>query len=417
MRVLILGNGGREHALAWRFSKSKRIAGLYVAPGNAGTAAIARNISSVSPTDIDAVLDVCDEHRINFVFVGPEAPLAAGVVDALRERDIPTVGPHAEAARLESSKAFAKEFMDRHGVPTARSKTFTSTEPLESYIRSQSGRQVVKKSGLAAGKGVLDTDDREALVRFATELVSDDAVVVEEYLSGYEVSIFVLTDGEGHLTLPACADYKKAGVGNTGPNTGGMGAVCPVPWLEPEMLGRIESEVVEPSIRGLAEDGLSYHGVLYIGLMVTELGPRVLEYNVRLGDPEAQVLLPIIESDIGNLSSAIVEGALASFPLRVSEGFALGVVVAAAGYPGGYHTGLEVDPLPHIPEQEGLIFHAATESAADGRVLTGGGRCFAAVGRGRGLLEARSHAYRLANNITFDGAWFRPDIGNRIFGQ
>lgn len=417
MRVLILGNGGREHALAWRFSKSKRIAGLFVAPGNAGTSTVAKNLNDVVPTDVDAVLSACEEHRINFVFVGPEGPLAAGIVDALNDRGIPTVGPHSDAARLESSKAFAKEFLYRHAIPTARSKTFTSIEALSAYLRSESGRMVVKKSGLASGKGVFDSDDRSALLRFAEDVIADDSVVVEEYLAGYEVSIFVLTDGEGHLTLPPCADYKKAGVGNTGPNTGGMGAVCPVPWIEPDMLERIETEIVEPSVRGLKEDGLSYSGVLYIGLMITESGPNVLEYNVRFGDPESQVLLPIIQSDFGNLSAAMVEGTISSFPLRISDGFALGVVVAAAGYPGTYPKGLAVDPLPASPEQEGIVFHASTARDTDGTLRTGGGRCFTAVGLGRGLLEARSHAYRFANNITFDGAWFRPDIGNRIFGQ
>lgn len=417
MRVLILGNGGREHALAWRFSKSNRIAGLFVAPGNGGTSAVAKNLSDVDPTDVDGVLSACEEHRISFVFVGPEGPLAAGIVDALKERGIPTVGPHKEAAQLESSKAFAKEFLYRHGIPTARSKTFTSTEAMTAYLRREPGRLVVKKSGLAAGKGVFDSDDRAALLRFAEEMMTDDSVVVEEYLAGYEVSIFVLTDGEGHLTLPPCADYKKAGVGNSGPNTGGMGAVCPVPWVEPEMLDRIERDIVVPSIRGLREDDLSYNGVLYIGLMITESGPRVLEYNVRFGDPESQVLLPIIQSDFGNLSAAMVEGTISSFPLRISDGFALGVVVAAAGYPGTYPKGLAVDPLPSSPEHEGIVFHASTSRDSDGTLRTGGGRCFTAVGLGHGLLEARSHAYRLANNITFSGAWFRPDIGNRIFGQ
>lgn len=417
MRVLILGNGAREHALAWRFSKSKRIAGLYVAPGNAGTATLAENLPGLSPVDVPAVLAACEEHRISLVFVGPEDPLAAGLVDALVENGIPTVGPHRAAARLESSKAFAKDFMARHGIPTAESRTFQSFEELRAYVESSSVRLVVKKSGLAAGKGVFDSDNRDALLTFAEAMIGEDEVVVEEHLSGYEVSIFVLTDGEGYLTLPPCADYKKAGVGNTGPNTGGMGAVCPVPWLEPDTATKIQSEVVEPSVRGLAEEGLSYKGVLYIGLMVTDSGPKVLEYNVRLGDPESQVLLPLIRSDFGNLTTAIVEGNLSSFPLSISDGFAMGVVVAAAGYPGEYPKGLPVYGLPVPQEQEGIVFHAATGRDEDGTIITGGGRCFTAVGAGSGLLEARSRAYRLANQIAFEGAWFRPDIGNRIFGQ
>lgn len=416
MRVLILGNGGREHALAWRFSKSKRISGLFVAPGNAGTSSVAKNLPGISPTDTQSVLTACAEHKINIVFVGPEAPLAAGIVDALTERGIPTVGPHREAARLESSKAFAKEFMLRHGVPTARAQAFSDAATLRNYLQHATGRLVVKKSGLASGKGVLDSDNREALIAFAEAMISDDQVVVEEYLSGYEVSIFVLTDGEGYLTLPPCADYKKAGVGNTGPNTGGMGAVCPVPWLEPEAAQRIESEVVEPSIRGLREEGLSYKGILYIGLMITDTGPKVLEYNVRFGDPETQALLPLIKSDFGNLTAAILEGNVAGFPLHTSDQFALGVVVAAAGYPGDYPKGLPIYSLPTPAENEGIVFHASTEQT-EASVVTGGGRCFTAVGLGKGLLEARSNAYRLANAITFDGAWFRPDIGNRIFGQ
>jgi len=417
MKILVIGNGAREHALAWKFSRSNRISGLYTLPGNAGTALLGENVDSVDPNDVEAVSRVATDRRVDVVFVGPEVPLAAGLVDALEESGIAAIGPHAAAAELESSKAMSKSFMAHYRVPTASHRTFENGDELERYVRSAGTGLVVKKSGLAAGKGVIESDDPERLIAAGREfIVQGDRVVVEERLTGYEVSVFGVSDGTNYALLPPCTDYKKAGVGATGPNTGGMGALCPVPWLAPADLERIRVEIVEPTYAGLRDAGLSYRGVLYFGVMVTESGPMLLEYNVRFGDPEAQVVLPLLESDYANLCDAVLRGAIGDFPLRVSNKTALGVVVAAPGYPSDYPKGLPVRRLPAPPDQEALVFHAATTTDPSGETLTGGGRCFTVVGLGNELLNARRLAYTYAKEVDFDGSWFRPDIGGRIFG-
>lgn len=416
MRVLVVGNGAREHAIAWKFSKSNRISGLFVAPGNAGTAGIATNVSELTPDNIDGIVGWATNHRIGLVFVGPEKPLAAGLVDALNEVGIATVGPHAAAAQLESSKHFSKGFMNRHGIPTASHHSFAAPDDAERYLRSNPGPVVIKKSGLAAGKGVLETEEIDRQVAFAREVIAGgDTVVVEERLTGGEVSVFLLLDGDSYQQLPACTDYKKAGVGGAGPNTGGMGALCPVPWLTPADHQAITRTIVEPTLSGLQTDRLMYKGVLYIGLMMTPDGPRVLEYNVRLGDPETQVLLPIIATDIVNCCEAIIRGELSSLSIAISQRVAIGVVLAAAGYPGEYEKGIPVDALPDSESADTALFHAATVSQ-DGAVLTNGGRCFTAVGLGSDLLDARRRAYDLARSVAFSGSWYRPDIGGGIFG-
>ena len=417
MRILIVGSGGREHALAWKFSASNRIAGLYCAPGNAGTASVATNLAEVDPLSPESVLRACRDEKVNMVFVGPEAPLAAGLADALVEEGIPVIGPHAKAAELESSKALSKSFMSSYAIPTASYRSFSDVKKCERHIRSSKNRLVVKKSGLAAGKGVLESDDKEKLASFARAVVaSGDQVVVEERLLGYEVSVFALTDGVSYALLPPCTDYKKAGAGGTGPNTGGMGAICPVPWLTDEESRRIENEIVIPTFRGLSESSLSFVGVLYFGIMMTDSGPRLLEYNVRFGDPEAQVVIPLLKTDFANLCEALTQRKLADFPIRYTDGAAAGVVVAAPGYPEEYPKGIAVTSLPKDSDGESLVFHAST--SMDGRTIrTGGGRCFTAVGLGHELLSARNRAYATAKQVLFNGSWFRPDIGGRIFGS
>lgn len=416
MKALIIGSGAREHALAWKFTRSNRISGLYVAPGNGGTAAIAANVPEIDGSDPEATARWASDNAIDSVFVGPEIPLAAGVVDALAEAGVTAIGPNAHAAQLESSKQFAKSFMDANAIPTASHQSFTDAARAEQHLRSQQSQVVVKKSGLAAGKGVLETDDLEQQLAFARRIIGDgDAVVVEERLSGYEVSVFLLLDGNTFALLPVCTDYKKAGVGGAGPNTGGMGALSPVPWLTPQELTTIRAQVIDPTINGLRNDGLLYKGVLYIGLMMCEDGPRVLEYNVRLGDPEAQVLLPLIRADIANICEAISRGELDRYDLAISQEVALGVVVAAMGYPGPYERGLPVT-LPTAVPDTSLLFHAATINGAEG-LVTNGGRCFTAVGIASEFYEARRRAYELASQVVFPGSWFRPDIGGRIFGE
>lgn len=416
MRALILGQGAREHALTWKFSRSFRISGLYCAPGNAGTAELATNLPDISETDSGALIQACKREGIDIVFVGGETPLAAGVVDALQEARIAAIGANAAAAQLEASKAISKTFMRRHGVTTAKAETFSEAKPFEEYIRAVKKPVVIKKSGLAAGKGVLETDDKDEMIAFGRETLQDDHVLVEERLSGYEISVFALTDTKSYTLLPPCADYKKAGEGGTGPNTGGMGAICPVPWVNHEVMDEVRRRVVDPTFAGLELDGLQFTGILYFGLMITAEGPKLLEYNVRFGDPEAQVLLPLIKSDFGNLCEAMVEGKLAEFPLELSKKTALGVVLASAGYPGPYRHGIPVDELPANDRKEVMVFHAATVPDGE-RVLTGGGRCFTVVGIGHELLEARSTAYSAVKRVKFEGAWWRPDIGGTIFGH
>ncbi|TVR02034.1 MAG: phosphoribosylamine--glycine ligase [Spirochaetaceae bacterium] len=414
MRVLILGNGAREHAITWKFSQSRRIAGLFVAPGNAGTNSIATNLPHVNPCDPQEVLDACQGFRINHVFIGGEDPLAAGVSDALIEAGIPCIGPRRKTAQLETSKAFSKAFMERNGIPTAQANAFTYFPAFERVVRERDHRLVLKKSGLAAGKGVLESDDTDEMLAYGKSVLETDTLVVEDHLVGYEVSVFAITDGITHQLLPCCTDYKKAGDGGTGPNTGGMGSICPVPWLENTAWEQIQNEIVEPTFTALRAEGLSFVGVLYFGIMVTANGPFVLEYNVRFGDPEAQVLLPLIRADFGDLCEAMTKQRLSEFSIEVSPKSSVGVVVAAKGYPGVYDTGIPVTGLP--TDDSALVFHAAT-TERDGVTLTGSGRCFTVVGRGKELLDAMNTAYAAVGSVRFDGAWFRSDIGGRIFGN
>lgn len=415
MKVLIIGNGAREHALAWKFSQSKRICGLFCLPGNAGTAALGQNLD-ISIDDNQAIVNAAAQHQIDLVFIGPEAPLANGLADDLRAAGVPTVGPAKLAAQLESSKAFTKAFLTKHKIPTASSESFTKAADLRKYLKDLTGPWVVKKSGLAAGKGVLESDNMDELIAFGEHAIQDDCVVVEEYLKGFEVSIFTVSDGQSWQILPPTADYKKASEGNIGPNTGGMGAICPVPWLDKAMQSRIVQEIVTPVMQALQKDGLLYPGILYYGLMITKEGPKVIEFNVRFGDPEAQVLIPLIENDFCNLWEAVANGRLSQETLQVSANAALGIVVAAPGYPGDYPTGMEASINFTNHEQQRIIFHASTK--LDGSILrTGGGRCFTAVGLGAELMEARAKAYTLLPEINFDGAWCRNDIGANIYAQ
>ncbi len=415
MKVLIVGSGAREHALAWKFNASKRISGLYIAPGNAGTAELGENVPDVDPEDPASIREAAVKLGVSHVFVGPEVPLAAGAVDVLKEAGIAAIGPEKVPAQLESSKQFSKEFMFRNNVPTAESIEISSLDQLEKEFDKRNTKVVLKKSGLAAGKGVLESDNKAELLSFAEKVLKDDALILEEFLTGYEISIFLLMDGKDYRILPTCADFKKAGENDTGLNTGGMGSICPVPTVTGSMIADIEEKVLKPTVEGLRKDGLMYTGVLYVGLMMTEAGPKVLEYNVRFGDPEAQVLIPLIESDFGNLIDAMAGGKLADFPLRISERSALGVVVAAEGYPGSYPKGTLVEKLPKKNEKESVTFHASTLNDGDDAVVTGGGRCFTVVGFGSSLLSARVKAYDAVQDVKFRGGWYRPDIGKKFF--
>jgi phosphoribosylamine--glycine ligase len=415
MKVLILGSGAREHALAWKFSKSNRLTGLFIGPGNAGCGEIGTLISDLDPCNAKQVLEVCRNKHIDLVFVGNEAPLEAGIADALESAGIAVVGPKKASARLESSKVFSKEFMVKNQVPTALAKHFKDKKAFEEFISGIERKWVVKKSGLAAGKGVLESKDKAELLEFGRSILKDDELLVEEFLTGFEVSVFVLSDGKNYKVLPPCADFKKAKEGDQGRNTGGMGAICPVPTVTSELWEEIQKEVVETTMAGLNKEGINFKGVLFIGVMVTDQGPKVLEYNVRFGDPEAQVLLPLIKSDFANLCEAIIQGSLDQFHFQISDQSALGVVVASPGYPGNYEKNLPVTKMPETVSKKNKVFHASTKRDLDGTLKTTGGRCFTCVGIGESFKVARERAYKTAQNLNFKGAWFRKDIGEKFF--
>jgi phosphoribosylamine--glycine ligase len=423
MRIMVLGSGAREHALAWKLAQGRVAERVYAGPGNAGTEAVAENLPGVNPMRFGTVQDVCRTHRIDCVLVGPEAPLAAGVTDALRAEGIAAIGPDRSAARLEASKAFSKAFLLRNGIPTAEAATFAEEAGFRAHLEANRGRRlVVKKSGLAAGKGVLVSDDPAELASFGASVLRGDEVLVEECLEGWEVSVFGLSDGVTHLVLPPCTDFKRAHDGDRGPNTGGMGSICPVPPADTACMARIEAEVVDPVYAALCREGLAYPGVLYFGLMVTAAGPKVLEFNVRFGDPETQVLMPMIDADLGAIVEAMANGGLRKFADAragrpwAGPGAALGVVIASRGYPEKSAKGVPVEPIAAVRPAEALVFHASTGRDAAGRVVTGGGRCFTVVGRGADLAEASRRAYAAVPGVRFDGAWHRGDIGARFAG-
>ena len=422
MRVLVLGAGGREHALAWKLAASSRVKQVFVGPGNAGTAQVGTNLPAVNPLAFPTVRDAVRAHKVDCVFVGPETPLAEGVIDFLTAEGVPAIGPNRSAARLESSKAFSKAFLTRNALPTAEAVEFRDADKFEQYVKARAGRRlVVKKSGLAAGKGVLESTDSGEMAAFGKAILAQDALLVEEFLEGWEVSVFGLSDGSDFVVLPPCTDFKKAHEGDTGPNTGGMGSICPVPWVNEPLMERLVREIVRPTYAALAREGLGYAGVLYFGLMITAQGPKVLEFNVRFGDPETQVLLPMLGMDLGEL----VESMAARSPGRLANaskttnapgkpGAALGVVVASRGYPESAETGARVAPIPELPARQSLIFHASTYRDPDGAVRVGGGRCFTAVGLGDDLGAAAENAYKAAERIHFDGGWYRGDIGGKF---
>lgn len=414
MKILILGSGARESALAWMFSKSKSISGLYTAPGNAGTSEIGMNIN-IDPMNFEDVIRSCKEKQITYVFVGPEISLAAGIVDVLKEENITAIGPPQKAAQLESSKTFSKRFMVTHNIPTAEAKEFSDYGEFKSYVEAYKGMLVVKKNGLAAGKGVLESNNTRQILEFGKKILEQDTLLVEEFLTGYEISIFALCDGKNFIILPPCSDFKKAGDGDTGLNTGGMGSICPNPWVDAGLKEQIKTEIIEPTFTGLKKEGIIYKGILYFGLMITDKGPKILEYNVRFGDPETQVLLPIVKTDLGNVTEAIVNGTLDTIPISECPQSAVGVVVASKGYPGEYKKGIPVKPVPELPDKDVLIFHASTYIDEQGQVYTGGGRCFSVVGLGKDTIEAASKAYEHIDVINFEGAWYRKDIGKKFY--
>jgi phosphoribosylamine--glycine ligase len=419
--VLVIGAGAREHALTWRLARDEGVGRVRVAPGNGGTLAVWESVV-LDITDALAVARHATEERYDLVVIGPEAPLAAGVADELARMRIPTFGPSRAAARLESSKAFAKRQMERAGVPTPPSATFTDVEAALAHVRRAERPPVVKADWLAAGKGVVvpeTTDEAEAAVRDLLGGVASGArLVLEERLEGREVSAFALVSDGTVVPLGAACDYKRLADGDLGPNTGGMGAYAPVPWFGRDALERIVEEVFEPVAWRMSRDGFPYRGVLYAGLMLTDDGPMVLEFNARFGDPEAQVLLPLLDGELSGalLGCAIGDRGLMEESVSMRAGAAVGVVVASEGYPDAPVTGREVegaDPASPADDGDVLCFHGATERDPDGRIVTNGGRVATTVGRGDSLAAARDAAYRGVANVGLDGAQFRSDIALR----
>jgi phosphoribosylamine--glycine ligase len=425
MRILVVGSGGREHALCWAIAASPLCTKLFCAPGNAGIAGIAECVE-VGAEDIVGQLALVQREKIDFVVVGPEGPLVAGLADRLAEAGIKVFGPSAKAARLEGSKGFTKDLCRRHGIPTAAYERFTDAAKAEAYIEARGAPIVVKADGLAAGKGVVVAESAQQAIDAVRDMLSGNrfgaagaSVVIEEFMEGEEASLFALCDGEHALALAGAQDHKRAFDGDRGPNTGGMGAYSPAPVLDAAMIERAMQDIVLPTVRGLAADGVPYRGVLYAGLMIGPKGPRLVEYNCRFGDPECQVLMMRLKSDIVPALMACAEGGLGHFDLRWADDAALTVVMAAKGYPDAYEKGSEIRNLDAAGKVEGVqIFHAGTRFGPDGkRVLANGGRVLNVTAMAPTVEEARSRAYRAVDLIDWPQGFCRRDIAWRAVAR
>jgi phosphoribosylamine--glycine ligase len=422
MNILILGSGGREHALAWAVKQNPKCDRLIVAPGNAGIAMLAE-CADIDILDGATVVTFCEENAIDFVIVGPEAPLAAGVADACRAAGLLTFGPSAAAARLEASKAFTKEICDACGAPTAAYARFTEAAPARDYIRAQGAPIVVKADGLAAGKGVIvATTEAEALAAIDDMFgggfgAAGAEVVIEDFMAGEEASFFILTDGTHALPIGTAQDHKRVGEGDTGPNTGGMGAYSPAPVLTEAIQKQAMDEIVLPTIREMARRGTPYQGVLYAGLMIEGGRARLVEYNCRFGDPEAQVLMMRLGAQALDLMLACAEGRLAEVQVNWADDHALTVVMAAQGYPGPYAKGSRIRGLEELPEDSRhMVFHAGT-AQRDAQIIASGGRVLNVTARGQTLREARDRAYAMVDRIDWPGGFCRRDIGWRALAE
>ena len=420
MNVLILGSGGREHAFAWKIAKSSLCKKLIIAPGNAGTKQIGRNID-ISVNDFQKIKDLCLKEEINMLIVGPEGPLVNGISDFFHEDEklhhITVIGPSKKGAQLEGSKEFSKEFMMKYGIPTAAYQSFTKDTLEEGYqfLETLSPPYVLKADGLAAGKGVLIPETLEEAKISLKEMLADakfgdasNKVVIEEHLKGMELSVFVLTDGVSYKILPSAKDYKRIGEGDTGLNTGGMGAVSPVPFADRFFIEKVEREIIIPTIKGLVEEDIDYKGFIFIGLMVENGNPKVIEYNVRMGDPETEVVIPRIKSDLLNLFRGIGNGSFSEVDFNISEEVATTVMLVSSGYPGSYEKGKEMTGFNEV--KDSVMFHAGTKNSND-KVLTNGGRVLSITSFGNNIDEALDKSFTNAEKINFEGKYYRKDIG------
>jgi phosphoribosylamine--glycine ligase len=414
MKLMVVGGGAREHTLVWKLSQSKKVREIFVAPGNAGTAQIAKNLD-ISPTDLDGLSRVAKDNRIDLVVIGPEAPLAAGIVDKLQDLGIPAFGPTKEAALIESSKVFAKKLMQKYGIPCAKDAVFTSFKEAEVYVKEQPTPVVIKADGLAAGKGAIvaqSTDEAlKALSDIMEKRVFGDAgnqVLVEECLVGRETSLLAFTDGKTVVPMVPARDYKRAFDHDQGPNTGGMGCYSPSRFLDKESRDRAIKTIVEPVVQAMAKEGRTYKGVLYTGLMLTSEGPKVLEFNARFGDPETQVQLPLLKSDLVDIMLAVISGNLAKTKVEWRNDACVGVVLASGGYPGSYKQGFPIAGLDRL-NRDIVVFHAGTKMN-DGKVLTASGRVLTVVATGKTIAQAREKVYQNLPRISFDNVHYRTDI-------
>ena len=425
MKVLIIGAGGREHALAWKAAQSTRVSEVLVAPGNAGTAREprVRNVG-VESHDLDGLVRLAVTESVDLTIVGPEQPLVAGVVDRFEAAGLKCFGPRAAAAELEGSKAFAKAFLERHGIPTARYAQFAEIEPALEYLGNESIPVVIKADGLAAGKGVVVAETRAEAERAIRGMLENrefgaagSSIVIEEFLRGEEASFIALVDGREILPMASSQDHKRRDDGDRGPNTGGMGAYSPAPVVTAALHRRVMDQIMLPTINGLADDGLLYRGFLYAGLMIDAAGqPRVLEFNCRFGDPETQPILFRLESDLVELCLACFDGRLADAPIAWDSRAAVGVVMASAGYPADYEKGKPISGLDEVDTETVKVFHAGTR-LQNGAVVTDGGRVLCVVALGNGVADARESAYRGVEKIGWEGAFWRTDIGYRAIAR
>ncbi len=424
MNFLIIGSGGREHTFCWKLAQSKVCDHLFVAPGNAGTSRLASNLP-ITENDFKELKKEVLFYNINLVVVGPEAPLVNGIHDFFLNdpdlADVAVVGPQKQAAQLEGSKDFAKEFMIRHGIPTAKHATFTPETLAEgnAYLENQTSPYVLKADGLAGGKGVLIIQDLQEAKKELKKMLIEGSfgeaskqVVIEEFLDGIELSCFILTDGDGHLVLPMAKDYKRIGEGDKGPNTGGMGAVSPVTFVTPAFEKKIKDKIIEPTLEGFKKDNISYQGFLFIGLIKVGDEPKVIEYNVRMGDPETQVVLPLLLNDLGVLFSAVANKTLKEEKIEIAKKSAVTVVAVSGGYPADYEKGKVIEGL-NTDSKENIIFQAGTRLEQE-KVQTNGGRVLAVTSFGRNHREAAKASYTQLNKISFEGMYFRKDIGNDL---
>jgi phosphoribosylamine--glycine ligase len=411
----VIGSGAREHAIVWKLKQSPRIKQIFVSPGNAGTSQIATNLS-LEATDITALLAFARQNNVNLTFVGPETPLAEGIVDEFRSHNMPIFGPNKAAARIEASKVFAKDLMHNYSIPCAASRSFSSFEEASIYVKQQQMPIVIKADGLAAGKGVIIAQSVDEALRTIKLMMKErtfgtagENVVVEEFLSGREMSVFVFTDGKDISPPVTACDYKRIFDGNMGPNTGGMGSFSPPDFYTDELGERAIKEIMQPTIRALQKEGAPFSGVLYGGLMITGAGPRTIEFNCRLGDPETQVILPRLDTDLAEIVLAVIENRLDKQPIAWSTKACIGVVMASGGYPDKYQTGFPITGLEDV-DKEIMVFHSGTRHDSAKRILTAGGRVLTVVATAETLVRAREKVYNNISRIHFEGAHYRRDI-------